>query len=153
VDLRRLLCGSVEKLGLPYNLLSPGSVGADPESCEGSKETRPRRDLSATCHAAFPQVTRGGSSNRLGQRSELPDSKVDSPPDSRLLAIRNLAAIELLFATGMRVGELVSLTTTDWRADEAVFLVHGKGARQRLAVLPDDRSLGVNRDYMAQRLS
>jgi integrase/recombinase XerD len=80
-----------------------------------------------------------------------PRLRVDSPSDSQFLAIRNLAAIELLFATGMRVGELVSLSTTDWREDEAVFLVHGKGARQRLAVLPDDRSLGVIRDYMAQR--
>lgn len=80
-----------------------------------------------------------------------PRLRVDSPSDSQFLAIRNLAAIELLFATGMRVGELVSLSTTDWREDEAVFLVHGKGARQRLAVLPDDRSLGVIREYMAQR--
>jgi integrase len=49
------------------------------------------------------------------------------------------SALEILFATGMRVGELVKITLQDWREDEKSFLVHGKGSRQRLSFLPDDR--------------
>ena len=66
--------------------------------------------------------------------------QVHSASDPRFLRLRDLAAIEILFATGMRVGELVTLSLRDWQEDEASFLVNGKGARQRLAVLPDNRS-------------
>ena len=59
--------------------------------------------------------------------------------------------MEILFATGMRVGELVSLNIRDWRDDEATFLATGKGPRERLAFLPDDRSLKVRRSASTLR--
>lgn len=74
------------------------------------------------------------------------------PGDRRLLECRNLAAIEILFATGMRIGELVSLNIADWRDEDASFVVQGKGRRQRLAFLPDDRSLKAVRMYYSWRL-
>ena len=67
-----------------------------------------------------------------------------APSDRGFLRIRDVAAVEILFATGMRVGQLVSLCTADWREGERMFLVKGKGSRQRLAVLPDNRSLKGN---------
>jgi site-specific recombinase XerD len=73
--------------------------------------------------------------------------------DRRFLRLRDVAALETLFATGMRVGELVKLTFPDWREDERTFVVRGKGARQRLAFLPDDRSLKAFRLYIEQRRS
>jgi integrase/recombinase XerD len=73
------------------------------------------------------------------------------PSDRHFLALRNVAALEILFATGMRVGELVKITLQDWREDEKSFLVHGKGSRQRLSFLPDDRSLKAVQLYLAQR--
>jgi site-specific recombinase XerD len=51
----------------------------------------------------------------------------------------------------MRVGELVSLTLRDWQEDERTFVVRGKGSRQRLAYLPDDRSLKAVQSYMTHR--
>ena len=69
----------------------------------------------------------------------------------RFLALRNLAIIELLFATGIRVGELVSLNLEDWKEDELCFVVNGKGRRQRLAILPDERSVRVMREYLGTR--
>ena len=51
----------------------------------------------------------------------------------------------------MRVGELVKLTLPDWREDERTFIVRGKGSRQRLAFLPDDRSLKAIQLYIGQR--
>jgi integrase/recombinase XerD len=57
--------------------------------------------------------------------------------DRQFLRLRDVAALEALFATGMRVGELVKLTLPDSREDERTFIVRGKGSRQRLAFLPD----------------
>jgi integrase/recombinase XerD len=70
---------------------------------------------------------------------------------TRFMQIRNLAIVETLFATGMRVGEVVKLRLTDWRPDDTCFLVRGKGARERLAFLPDERSLKTVTAYVERR--
>ena len=79
------------------------------------------------------------------------DQPVRAPRDSQFLELRNLAALEILFATGVRVGELVSLNIKDWKEEDASFVVNGKGSRQRLAFLPDDRSQQAVRLYCAGR--
>lgn len=71
-----------------------------------------------------------------------------SPRAQHFLRLRDLAVIEVMFATGIRVGELVGLNISDWRPTENCFLVNGKGARQRLALLPDDRSLQAISMYL-----
>jgi site-specific recombinase XerD len=65
---------------------------------------------------------------------------------------RNIAAVEILFATGMRVGELVKLDITDWCEPDRAFIVKGKGSRQRLAFLPDDRSFAAVQSYLNRRI-
>src|SRR5581483_4831241 len=85
-----------------------------------------------------------GSVNTSG----LPPSVVCN---ARFLRLRNLAAVEILFATGIRVGELVSLNVKDWHDADASFVINGKGSRQRLAFLPDDRSLKAVRLYCSGR--
>jgi site-specific recombinase XerD len=67
------------------------------------------------------------------------------------MACRNLVILEILFATGMRVGELVALDMASWNADERWFVVDGKGGKQRLAILPDDRSMAATRLYLTMR--
>ena len=79
------------------------------------------------------------------------DFTVDNPRSRSFLALRDLAIVEVLFATGMRVGELVALNLLDWDPSESSFLVNGKGARQRLAVLPDKRSTVVFKRYFERR--
>lgn len=49
--------------------------------------------------------------------------------------LRNLAVVDLLFATGMRVGEVSGLNLEDFGVAESVFRVKGKGGRDRLAFL------------------
>jgi site-specific recombinase XerD len=71
--------------------------------------------------------------------------------DRGFLRMRNIAALEVLFATGMRVGELVKLKLQDWCEDEQTFVVQGKGSRQRLALLPDERSQKAVRLYIGRR--
>ncbi len=55
--------------------------------------------------------------------------------DIVLLARRDRAVIWLLCGTGLRVGELVALTTRDADTTEGVMRVNGKGKRQRLAFM------------------
>jgi len=73
------------------------------------------------------------------------------PSSVSFLRLRNVAAMEILFATGMRVGELVKLTLPDWQQDDKSFIVRGKGSRQRLAFLPDSRSIKAVDLYLGQR--
>ena len=59
--------------------------------------------------------------------------------------IRNLCLIELLYATGMRVSELVSLPVAACRGDPALLLIRGKGNKERMVPLtkPARRALSA----------
>lgn len=65
--------------------------------------------------------------------------------------LRDLAVVELLFATGIRVGELVALRIADFQPAEGELLVRGKGSRQRLALISDERALAVLVRYLEAR--
>ncbi len=71
--------------------------------------------------------------------------------DAAFLALRNLAIVEVLLATGMRVGELTSLELSDFQKEDGCLTVYGKGARQRLALLPDNRSRKILTKYSRYR--
>ncbi|RFP89400.1 tyrosine recombinase [Rhodobacteraceae bacterium 63075] len=56
--------------------------------------------------------------------------------------LRNRCLLELLYATGMRVSELVSLPVSAARGDPKLLLVLGKGGKERMVPLsPDARAL------------
>lgn len=73
------------------------------------------------------------------------------PSSRQYLTLRNLALVDLLFATGMRVGEVSGLDLSDFGAQEAVFKVHGKGGRTRLAFATDRRTLEIQREHFNAR--
>ena len=50
----------------------------------------------------------------------------------RHCCIRNIAVIELLFATGMRISELCSLRPDDFDFESNTVLIYGKGAKERI---------------------
>ncbi len=64
--------------------------------------------------------------------------------------LRNTCLMELLYATGMRVSELVGLPAAAARGDPAMLLVRGKGGRERLVPLspPARAALAV---WLAER--
>jgi integrase/recombinase XerD len=66
-------------------------------------------------------------------------------------AIRDLALVDLLFATGMRVGEVSALDVRDYLVREKMFKVQGKGGRDRLAFVVDEETLRVQREHLAAR--
>jgi integrase/recombinase XerD len=65
--------------------------------------------------------------------------------------LRNLALVDLLFATGMRVGEVSGLNSEDFFLSEGVFRVKGKGGRDRLAFVVDEQSLHIQREHIEMR--
>ena len=66
-------------------------------------------------------------------------------------ASRNLALVDLLFATGMRVGEVSSLNLDDFVVSEAFFRVKGKGGRDRLAFVVDEQTLRIQQQHVEMR--
>ncbi|WIV52173.1 site-specific tyrosine recombinase XerD [Marivivens sp. LCG002] len=64
--------------------------------------------------------------------------------------LRNGALVELLYATGMRVTELVSLPVSAARGDPRMLLVRGKGGKERLVPLSGRARLALG-DWLAQR--
>src|SRR6266852_7124237 len=65
--------------------------------------------------------------------------------------VRNLALVDLLFATGMRVGEVSSLNVDDFSVTELMFRVHGKGGRGRLAYVVDDQTILIQKLHLEAR--
>ena len=55
----------------------------------------------------------------------------------RLRALRLMCLLEILYATGLRVSELVSLPATAARRDARMIVVRGKGDKERMVPLND----------------
>lgn len=64
-------------------------------------------------------------------------------------AWRMLCLLELLYATGLRVSELVGLTVQAATAEKQFILVKGKGGRERLVPVSDTARVVLS-DYLAQ---
>lgn len=80
-----------------------------------------------------------------GKPARLPKTLSETDVDALLQAarqqgrhsLRNTALMELLYATGLRVSELVSLPAAGLRGDPDTLLVRGKGGKERLVPLSD----------------
>jgi len=84
---------------------------------------------------------------------ESPISALDSAKNEneRLIVLRDKAILELLFSSGLRVSELVSLNTEDVNFDRGEFSITGKGKKTRVAFLSDDAKEALKRYIKARK--
>jgi len=70
-------------------------------------------------------------------------SKTAAEGQARRRALRLYAALETLYATGLRVSELISLPRSVLTADDQVLTIKGKGGRERLVPLNETAQVAL----------
>ncbi len=78
------------------------------------------------------------------------DSKKISHP-KKIKYLNTLIIIELLFSTGVRITELVSIQLADIHLNSNTIKIHGKGQRERKVFIPDKETLELIRIYLQAR--
>jgi len=78
------------------------------------------------------------------------EALLGAPDVSTLLGLRDRAMLETLYATGLRVSELVTLKTFEVNLDANVIRVMGKGSKARLVPLGEEAAHWISR-YLEQR--
>jgi integrase/recombinase XerD len=99
--------------------------------------------------ARLPSVLTEEQVTRLLERA-CEETKAADSDASRLRALRLHALVEMLYATGLRVSELVSLKAAVLRRDQRMFTVRGKGGHERAVPLTEKARAAVA-TYMAAR--
>ena len=106
-------------------LYAEGKRGDDPAAVlEGPKRGR-----------SIPKVLSIAEVDRLLAQARQAMEDAQQPPAQRLRAARLLCLLEVVYATGLRVSELVALPATAARRDQRMLVVRGKGGKERLVPL------------------
>jgi integrase/recombinase XerD len=103
-----------------------------------------RRD-DPTTQIAMPKIGRSLPSSLSEEEVE---SLLNAPVVLDPLGSRDRAMLELLYATGLRVSELVSLKYNQLNLNQGVIRILGKGNRERLIPLGDE-AMRCLRDFLA----
>jgi integrase/recombinase XerD len=120
-------------------LFAEGYLDGDPAAIiEGPKRGRP-----------LPKVLSVAEVDRLIAAAR---QAVDAPRTAtglaRLRALRLMCLLELLYASGLRISELIALPASAARRDDHMLIVRGKGGKERLVPL-NDAAKSAMRDYRA----
>lgn len=89
----------------------------------------PLSSIEAILHAAYEERING------------------TTPRRRENSLRDVAMLELLFATGMRISELCSLTPYSVDLLNHVVLIHGKGSKERMIQVENPMTLSALNNY------
>ena len=142
------------------SLGAPGLMGADETAIEAWFAGLSTRGLSAATAARRRSAVRQFYRFALGEgwRTDDPSRRLDAPKQGRSLprtltrdevlalrtasaardgasGVRMIALVELAYASGLRVSELLALRVETVRRDPAYLIVRGKGGKERLAPL------------------
>jgi integrase/recombinase XerD len=96
----------------------------------------------------LPKVLSIADVDRMLTRARELTQAADASSPQRLRAMRLYCLLEVLYATGLRVSELVSLPLSASRRDARMIVVRGKGDKERLVPL-NDASRQAMADYLA----
>ena len=106
-------------------LYAEGRRSDDPAAVlEGPKRGRP-----------LPKVLSIADVEALLKKAQANSENTKQPLAQRLRATRLLCLLEVVYATGLRVSELVTLPATAARRDQRMLVVRGKGGKERLVPL------------------
>src|SRR5258705_1798180 len=97
---------------------------------------------------ALPKVLSISEVDRLLARAKALTTAQDTSALQRLRAMRLYCLLEVLYATGLRVSELVALPRSASRRDARMIVVRGKGDKERLVPL-NEASRQAMVDYLA----
>jgi integrase/recombinase XerD len=84
---------------------------------------------------ALPKVLSIKDVERLLDAARAGMNDESAKPAQRLRAARMLCLLETLYATGLRVSELITLPVTAARTKQAMLVIRGKGGKERLVPL------------------
>lgn len=99
---------------------------------------------------ALPKVLSVQLVDRLLETARGAIQNEDTPPPERLRAARLHCLLELIYATGLRVSELVALPSSAARREQRMIVVRGKGNKERMVPLNDSAKQAMA-DYLALR--
>ncbi|WP_370198080.1 site-specific tyrosine recombinase XerD [Roseibium sp.] len=118
---------------------------------EGSREDDPTRTLSAPKkRASLPKVLSMEDVDRLIETTRAETEKPQKSAAARLRTQRMYTLIEVLYATGLRVSELVALPVTAALRDARLIEIRGKGGKERLVPLSRAAQAAM-KDYVGLR--
>jgi integrase/recombinase XerD len=123
-------------------LYAEGHRGDDPAAViEGPKRGRP-----------LPKVLSIGEVDRLLATAHGAAVDAARSDAERLRWLRLACLLEVLYATGLRVSELIALPASAARRDERMLVVRGKGGKERLVPLNDaaKRAMRAYLDRLAE---
>jgi integrase/recombinase XerC len=75
---------------------------------------------------------------------------VEKPDGMDFISVRNRAVLELLYSSGIRVGEMSSLDIDDLDIREGIMMVRGKGKKERLVPI-GSAALNAMKSYIIER--
>ena len=96
----------------------------------------------------LPRIMSEAETGRLIERAA--EEASTAPRETRIGAVRLHALVELLYATGLRVSELVSLPVTVALRDDRFFMVRGKGGKERMVPL-SEKARQATRTWLSER--
>ncbi|MES2751001.1 MAG: site-specific tyrosine recombinase XerD [Pseudomonadota bacterium] len=96
---------------------------------------------------SLPKVLSINDVDRLLTQAKALADIPDQPPLQKLRALRLSCLLEVLYATGLRVSELVALPQSAARRDARMIIVRGKGNKERLVPLNESSKQAMT-DYL-----
>ncbi|MCV0425983.1 MAG: site-specific tyrosine recombinase XerD [Roseibium sp.] len=118
---------------------------------EGSREDDPTRTLSAPKkRGSLPKVLSMEDVDTLIETARVETLKAQKSTAARLRAQRMYTLIEVLYATGLRVSELVALPVSAAMRDARLIEIKGKGGKERLVPL-SHAAQSAMKDYVGLR--
>jgi integrase/recombinase XerD len=98
---------------------------------------------------ALPKVLSVSEVDRLLTTAHAGAADAARSDAERLRSLRLACLLEVLYATGLRVSELIALPASAARRDDRMLVVRGKGGKERLVPL-NDAAKRVMRDYLGK---